>query len=247
MDKFPAHNREFLVPVTRFCIEELNSFLDQMRNFCTSNTLPSSNAALLRYLLHPFEYTLADTCPMANIISSSARSYDVHRLRSWKLSNSEVPWVNSEPVICEGVLSAQQMFLTPAYFMQTFGREEVDLIDCESGVSKEGKLEEILKLFDSAERPRDPVWKVKVCSSLLDLNPRYLDCQDWPSQATFRGGKFAEIYEEFEDCLPFPHLTRLNGRDNLAAHFPDDAGLPPDLGNDMSSTSCSLINAAAMV
>ena len=56
-------------------------------------------------------------------------------------------------------------------------------------------------------------------------------CQDWLSQDTFRGGKFAEIYEEFEDCLPFPHLTRLNGRDNLAAHFPDNAGLPPDLGN----------------
>ena len=190
-----------------------------MHNFCTSNTLPSSNAALLRYLLHPFEYTLADTCPMANIISSSARSYDVYRLRSWRLSNSKVPWVDSEPVICKGVLSAQQMFLTPAYFMQTFGQEEVDLIDCESGVSKEGKLEEILKLFDSAKWPWNPVWKVKVCSSLLNLNPHYLDCQDWPSQATFRGGKFTEIYEEFEDCLPFPHLTCLNSRDNFGRTF----------------------------
>jgi JmjC domain, hydroxylase len=67
-----------------------------------------------------------------------------------------------------------------------------------------------------------------------------LYCQDWPSRATFKGGKFAEIYEEFEDCLPFPHLTRLDGRDNLAAHFPDDAGLPPDLGNDRTATLCSM-------
>ena len=51
-----------------------------------------------------------------------------------------------------------------------------------------------------------------------------------------KGGKFAEIYEEFEDCLPFPHLTRLNGRDNLAAHFPDDTGLPPDLRQETPGT-----------
>ena len=71
--------------------------------------------------------------------------------------------------------------------------------------------------------------------------------QDWPSQATFRGGKFAEIYEEFENYLPFPHLTRLDGRDNLAAHFPDDAGLPPDLGNDRTAALCSMLNAAVLV
>lgn len=120
--------------------------------------------------------------------------------------------------------------------MQTFGHEEVDLTDCESGQFEAGTLNDILKLFDSPQDSRNPVWKVKVRSSLLyryhGFEQPLLDCQDWPSQATFRGGKFAEIYEEFEDCLPFPCLTRLNGRDNLAAHFPDDAGLPPDLGNE---------------
>ncbi|KAF8268380.1 hypothetical protein EI94DRAFT_1800506 [Lactarius quietus] len=136
------------------------------------------------------------------------------------INNTEVPWANSEPVICEGILSTQQMYLTPAYFMRTFGQEKVDLTDCETGVFKEGTLEEILKLFDSPQDPHNLVWKVK----------------DWPSQAMFRGGKFAEIYEEFEDCLPFPHLTHLNGRDNLAAHFPEGASLPPDLGSDISAS-----------
>ncbi|KAI9429749.1 hypothetical protein BJY52DRAFT_1133757 [Lactarius psammicola] len=123
-------------------------------------------------------------------------------------------WASSVPVICEGILSMKQIPLTPAYFIQTFGDEKVDLIDCESGEFEEGTLKDILRLYDTHRGPHDRVLKVK----------------DWPSQDTFRGGKFAEIYEEFEDCLPFPHLTRLNGRDNLAAHFPDDAGLPPDLG-----------------
>ena len=62
-------------------------------------------------------------------------------------------------------------------------------------------------------------------------------CQDWPSQDTFRGGKFAEVYKEFEDCLPFPRLTCLNSRDNLAAHFPDNTGLLPDLGNGRATCS----------
>jgi len=167
----------------------------------------------------------------------------VRRLQSWRLSNVEVPWAYSEPVICEGVLSRQQMYLTPAFFLRTFGDEEVELTDCESGESKAGKLEDILKLFDSPQDSHNPVWKVKVRSSLpypMKLKHYCFYCQDWPSQATFRGGKFTDIYEEFEDCLPFPHLTRLNGHNNLAAYFPDDAGLPPDLGSDTTATSCSM-------
>ncbi|KAI9437080.1 hypothetical protein BJY52DRAFT_1107277, partial [Lactarius psammicola] len=123
-------------------------------------------------------------------------------------------WANSVPIICEGILTMKQISLTPAYFMQMFGDEEVDLIDCESGEFEERSLKDILRLYDTPQEPCNPVLKVK----------------DWPSQDAFRVGKFAEVYEEFEDCLPFPRLTRLNGRDNLAAHFPDDAGLPPDLG-----------------
>ena len=175
--------------------------------------------------------------------SSLSASYDVRRLRSSSSRSDNVPWAYSEPVICEGVLSRQQIYLTPAYFIQAFGHEEVDLTDCESGESKAGMLEDILKLFDSPQDTHDPVWKVKVCSSLLclmKLKHNYIYYQDWPSQATFKGGIFADIYEEFEDYLPFPQLTRLNGHNNLAAYFPDNAGLPPDLGNDTTSISCSM-------
>jgi hypothetical protein len=91
----------------------------------------------------------------------------VRRLQSWRPGKDKVPWANSEPVICEGVLSRQQMFLTPEYFLQIFGAEEVDLTDCESGEFKTGTLGDILKLFDSPQGPHDPVWKVKVRSSLL--------------------------------------------------------------------------------
>ena len=91
----------------------------------------------------------------------------MRRLQLRSPSNSDIPWANSEPVICEGVLSGQQIYLTPAYFLQTFGNEEVELTDCESGESKTGTLEDILKLFDSSQDPHSPVWKVKVCSSLL--------------------------------------------------------------------------------
>jgi hypothetical protein len=46
--------------------------------------------------------------------------------------------------------------------MQAFGNEEVDLTDCESGDSKTGTLNDILKLFDSSQDLHSPVWKVKV-------------------------------------------------------------------------------------
>jgi hypothetical protein len=90
----------------------------------------------------------------------------VRRLQSWKLSKDEVPWVDSEPVICEGVLSKQQMFLNPQLFMEMFGHEEVDLTDCESGKVKAGTLKDILELFDSPQGQHNPFWKVKVRSTL---------------------------------------------------------------------------------
>lgn len=70
------------------------------------------------------------------------------------------------PVICEGVLSMKQMALTPAYFVQTFGDEKVDLIDCESGEFKEGFLKDLLRLYNTSELG-DQVLKVKVCSHFL--------------------------------------------------------------------------------
>ena len=91
------------------------------------------------------------------------------RQRSWKLSSNEfaISWANSVPVICEGILSMKQISLTPAYFMRTFGDEEVDLINCESGRFEEGSLKDILRLYDTPRDLCDPVLKVKVCSSLI--------------------------------------------------------------------------------
>ncbi|KAH9032065.1 hypothetical protein EDB83DRAFT_2319169 [Lactarius deliciosus] len=157
IDEYPAHELEFLAPVSQFHAKDIQSLLEQMSTF-SAPSLPSL---------------------------------------------SLVP-LSSVPVICEGTLSMKQIFLTLVFFMQTFGDEEVDLIDC--------SLKEILRLYNTPE-PCDQILKVK----------------DWPSQDTFRGGKFAEVYEEFEDCLPFPCLTHLNGRDNLATHFPDNVGSPSDL------------------
>lgn len=242
MNTLPT-NRSSLSLSPDFVLKKLKLSLSR----CATSLLHSHH---LRRRLRPCQCIFFSTldCVLANSTfplarSSSARSYDVRRLQSWSSSSNTVPWADSEPVICEGVLSRQQMYLTPAYFMRTFGHEEVDLTDCESGESKAGTLEDILKLFDSPQDTHNPVWKVKVRSSLLclmKLKHYCFYCQDWPSQATFRGGKFAEIYEEFEDCLPFPHLTRLNGHNNLVAYFPEDAGLPPDLGNDTTATSCSM-------
>jgi len=45
--------------------------------------------------------------------------------------------------------------------METFGDEEVDLVDCESGEFKEGTLKDILRLYDT-RGSHDQVLKVKV-------------------------------------------------------------------------------------
>ncbi|KAI9446920.1 hypothetical protein BJY52DRAFT_1193828 [Lactarius psammicola] len=196
IDENPTHEQDLLVPVSRFRAEDIQTLLEQMGTFSatfSASSPPSmSLAPLPRYLASTLDWTPADFVSPHHQVQKAA----------------------IVPVICEGILSMKQIFLTPAYFMQTFGEENVDLIDCESGVFKEGTLDDILRLYDTPRGPHDRVLKVK----------------DWPSQDTFRDGKFAELYEEFEYCLPFPNLTRLNGRDNLAAHFPDNAGLPPDLG-----------------
>ena len=62
------------------------------------------------------------------------------QLQLQSFSSSSVPWANSEPAICEDVLSRQQIYISSVYFMQTFGPEEVDLTDCELGEVKAGML-----------------------------------------------------------------------------------------------------------
>lgn len=52
--------------------------------------------------------------------------------------------------------------------------------------------------------------------------------KDWPPEDHFRRD-FPEIYDDFMSCLPWPDTMRLNGVQNLAAHFPTN-GLPPDEG-----------------
>src|SRR6266702_402522 len=53
----------------------------------------------------------------------------------------------------------------------------------------------------------------------------------------FQRWKICQSIRRIRRLLTISRLTRLNGRDNLAAHFPDDAGLPPDLGNGRATCS----------
>ena len=53
--------------------------------------------------------------------------------------------------------------------------------------------------------------------------------QDWPPTAKL-AESHPKLYQDFSLALPIPEYTRRDGFYNLAAHFPVNSGVPPDLG-----------------
>ncbi len=100
----------------------------------------------------------------------------------------------------------KQIPLTPAYFIQTFGDEKVDLIDCESGEFEEGTLKDILRLYDTPRGPHDRVLKVKVRSLLL-LSLK------WSHAGVVRTGRLRTLSE-------VANLPKYTKSSKIAYHFP---------------------------
>jgi hypothetical protein len=90
--------------------------------------------------------------------------------------------------------------------MQIFGEEEVDLIDCESGVFEEGRLKDILRLYDTPRGPNDRVLKVKVC-------PLCLMSLKWTHRCIIRTGHLKTLSRA-------AHLPKYMKNSKIGYHFP---------------------------
>jgi hypothetical protein len=53
--------------------------------------------------------------------------------------------------------------------------------------------------------------------------------QDWPPEAKL-AESHPKLYQDFSTALPMPEYTRRDGFYNLAAHYPVNSGVRPDLG-----------------
>jgi hypothetical protein len=53
--------------------------------------------------------------------------------------------------------------------------------------------------------------------------------KDWPPDAKL-SESHPRLYQDFTMALPVPEYTRRNGFYNLAAHFPVNSAVQPDLG-----------------
>ncbi|KAI0029130.1 hypothetical protein K488DRAFT_16888, partial [Vararia minispora EC-137] len=122
-------------------------------------------------------------------------------------------WARGQPVVVTGQLDKFQLRWTPEYFIDKYGAEPCQLVECQSEHSRSAHVADFFRMFG---RPRDAsVWKLK----------------DWPPAADFAVA-FPELYEDFVRAVPVPAYARRDGVLNIASHFPDNT-VKPDLGPKM--------------
>ncbi|KAJ7175655.1 Clavaminate synthase-like protein [Mycena filopes] len=123
-------------------------------------------------------------------------------------------WAMGDPLL---VIDAGRNFhtqnWTPGYFMNTYGDELCEVIDCRTGKKESTTVRDFFRLFG----PK----KHRKCLKL----------KDWPPQSDF-AAKFPELSDDFNKGVPVPNYVRRDGVLNISSHFPKDF-VPPDLGPKM--------------
>lgn len=131
------------------------------------------------------------------------------------------------PVVVKGATEACSLSWDPAYFTKSWGDVQCLLFDCSqvdstTRTSTNGIIEATVGHFfdgyenftlDSDSRARP--WKIK----------------DWPPTAEMRE-TFPDIFQDFENIVPFPEHTTRKGPFNLCSFLPDKS-IKPDLGPKM--------------
>jgi lysine-specific demethylase 3 len=111
----------------------------------------------------------------------------------------------------------------PHGFLQRFGAEQVQMIDCRDGKSVHWLT--LAHFFAGYMQP----WTRALCPDTF--RKMMLKLKDWPPDQDFRS-KMPEYYEDLMQALPFPQYTHREGVLNLAKYFPRQY-VPPDLGPKM--------------
>ncbi|XP_019850041.1 PREDICTED: uncharacterized protein LOC100639981 [Amphimedon queenslandica] len=133
-------------------------------------------------------------------------------------------WHRSRPVVVAGIDKyLNKEIWTPNSFLQDFGEEPADLVDCRTGlIMPQVPSKAFWGGFDDIHcRLQDPVSNC----------PRLLKLKDWPTGEDF-SDKLPQRFHDLVQALPLPDYTRRDGKLNLTSSLPDFF-VKPDLGPKM--------------
>jgi len=128
-----------------------------------------------------------------------------------------------EPVVISDLQLQLKQRWGPHGFLQRFGAESVQMIDC-----RDGKCVHWLTLAHFFMGYLKP-WTRALCPDTF--RKMMLKLKDWPPDQDFRS-KMPEYFDDLMQALPFPEYTHRDGPLNLAKFFPRTC-VPPDLGPKM--------------
>ncbi|KAI8384472.1 uncharacterized protein BYT42DRAFT_562644 [Radiomyces spectabilis] len=132
-------------------------------------------------------------------------------------------WKKGKPVMIQQVDQKSQADWSPSYFINTYGNEKIDAIDCSTGIFEPSTVREYFEGFDdpSKRASYDPTSKTS----------KTLKIKDWPPKDDFKN-QFPILYDDFMRMLPVPEYCTADGYCNLSNRLPDDF-IRPDLGPKM--------------
>ncbi|KAJ7029090.1 Clavaminate synthase-like protein [Mycena alexandri] len=195
------HDQECFKPKTLFRVSQLHAAIQRMLELIK---IPPVREKLST--LQPAVVSSRDDIPHLVICTCTmdALSDDVFN----------VFWSTGEPLLVTG---ASQGFTlgewTPSYFMEHYGSQECQVVDCQSGEVENTTVRQFFRTFGSK------------------THNRCLKLKDWPPQSSF-SSEFPQHYDNFQRAVPLPNFVRRDGVLNISSRFPEKC-VPPDLGPKM--------------
>jgi len=132
-------------------------------------------------------------------------------------------WRRGEPVVVAQLQKRLRCKWGPCGFLQRFGAEEVQMIDC-----RDGKNVHWLTLSNFFAGYLHPWMRARCPDTFRRM---MLKLKDWPPDQDFKV-KMPEYFDDLMQALPFPQYTSRDGMLNLSKYFPHQY-VPPDLGPKM--------------
>ncbi|OLL23307.1 Lysine-specific demethylase 3A [Neolecta irregularis DAH-3] len=125
-------------------------------------------------------------------------------------------WRQGVPFMLHNVGKGFKLNWDADYFIQHYGKTECYLVNCQTGADIQATVQEFFENF------KEGIFRGKT---------QNLKLKDWPPTEDFSTA-FPDLFEDFQQALPFPSYTRRTGYYNLNSRFPPDY-LVPDLGPKM--------------
>ncbi|KAJ3240705.1 hypothetical protein HDU81_002896 [Chytriomyces hyalinus] len=201
-----AHCKSSFLTISKYSLHALNKMYAQVLNVLEKG-VPEIPPPSMIPKFDPMRYTdfSQDSRNYTRITPASMNPDDLF----------EAAWKRGETVVYEGGAGKTGGRWSAEYFMEHFGHEIANVVDCEtkSGVN--------MPVSDFFRYWIDPTWER---TAILKL-------PDWPSHSDFKH-KFPEHFADFKNAVPFPVYSSFTGALNLVARLPENH-LPPDLGPKM--------------